>query len=523
MLIVIVLGYSLPSSPLHLPNPYNTARPSPTIPESPYSSTKDTNNETEISSCDIGVNDSQNSVPNHLDSDRICLNSDFSAIDKCEVSEKDDLNLDDSMCYESKECFISKSDNCQINDSDFRDFETAGISNYQENIINTCHIKNENVLNDESTNKIQYTAHNSKSNNNDSDSVYIDDENIVINEDISDFSDFVGNVTNTLNFSESYNNFEQETPQCTENLNERPSEQTTSENIFASEEKPQENTSKVLNYDDFREESSQIKEESDFQQYVSETITSNSENTLNLDSEFSDFNQFETNIISETLNESKSTVQNDMEQIPSVKSEILQDFNKLSIDSDLDLEFDTKFDEFTDFESSNVTFESGFGNFESNTQEKSVNNDTNTFDVDFEEFKSSTKDDDFGDFNDFQSTTNDIKLGYSKAEIFDAAVKVIKDAFPVEDTNCPEFIAEDFTKNDVFESLKIIENTNALSYQWSSSESQKYLLNSLNIDSRNIVSKLVVILVFKILKLSNIVYFCIYYSFVLIVYKQCSL
>lgn len=48
-------------------------------------------------------------------------------------------------------------------------------------------------------------------------------------------------------------------------------------------------------------------------------------------------------------------------------------------------------------------------------------------------------------------------------------------------------------KNDViWNNLKSVEETNALSYQWSNSSSNNALLNALGIDSRNIVSPLTV-------------------------------
>lgn len=40
----------------------------------------------------------------------------------------------------------------------------------------------------------------------------------------------------------------------------------------------------------------------------------------------------------------------------------------------------------------------------------------------------------------------------------------------------------------VWKSIKNVEETNALTYQWANSSSNKMLLNSLGIDSRNIVN-----------------------------------
>lgn len=42
----------------------------------------------------------------------------------------------------------------------------------------------------------------------------------------------------------------------------------------------------------------------------------------------------------------------------------------------------------------------------------------------------------------------------------------------------------------IWESIKNVEETNALTYQWANSSSNNILLNSLGIDSRNIVSNI---------------------------------
>ena len=54
----------------------------------------------------------------------------------------------------------------------------------------------------------------------------------------------------------------------------------------------------------------------------------------------------------------------------------------------------------------------------------------------------------------------------------------------------PEFNLQPLiVKSDkIWKNLKSVEETNALSYQWSNSSSNNALLNALGIDSRNIVS-----------------------------------
>lgn len=44
--------------------------------------------------------------------------------------------------------------------------------------------------------------------------------------------------------------------------------------------------------------------------------------------------------------------------------------------------------------------------------------------------------------------------------------------------------------DEVWQSIKNVEETNALTYQWTNSSSNNVLLNSLGIDSRNIVSNI---------------------------------
>lgn len=54
----------------------------------------------------------------------------------------------------------------------------------------------------------------------------------------------------------------------------------------------------------------------------------------------------------------------------------------------------------------------------------------------------------------------------------------------------------------VWQNVKSVEETNALTYQWANSSSNNVLLNALGIDSRNIVSKHI----FHVFKTENISY-----------------
>lgn len=63
--------------------------------------------------------------------------------------------------------------------------------------------------------------------------------------------------------------------------------------------------------------------------------------------------------------------------------------------------------------------------------------------------------------------------------------------FSMELEQCEIEIQSLINKTDkVWESIKNVEETNALTYQWANSSSNNILLNSLGIDSRNIVSNI---------------------------------
>lgn len=63
--------------------------------------------------------------------------------------------------------------------------------------------------------------------------------------------------------------------------------------------------------------------------------------------------------------------------------------------------------------------------------------------------------------------------------------------FSMELEQCEIEIQSLINKTDkIWESIKNVEETNALTYQWANSSSNNILLNSLGIDSRNIVSNI---------------------------------
>ncbi|XP_076220563.1 aftiphilin isoform X2 [Nomia melanderi] len=110
------------------------------------------------------------------------------------------------------------------------------------------------------------------------------------------------------------------------------------------------------------------------------------------------------------------------------------------------------------------------------------------------------EDDDFGDFNDFESAFQqpeeehaplNLKESISRIENKHAANKIediITTMFPTGTEQCEIEVQSLISQADkVWQSIKSVEETNALTYQWANSTSNNVLLNSLGIDSRNIL------------------------------------
>lgn len=184
---------------------------------------------------------------------------------------------------------------------------------------------------------------------------------------------------------------------------------------------------------------------------------------------------------------------------------------------DTQLEENEEFDDFAEFSSFEIhagaTVEKcveDIGSCHENLKQTKSDDSDDDFGQ-FAEFSShidsNTKSDDFGDFANAFDNTNKVQMNWAPSssfcgqttdpalllmnekEAFDKTITIVKEMFP----ECPSekedfihFIAE---KDDlVFNRLRDITDTPALGYQWSKSTSQKMLLNSLNIDARNIVS-----------------------------------
>ncbi|KAG7202770.1 hypothetical protein KM043_009938 [Ampulex compressa] len=109
-----------------------------------------------------------------------------------------------------------------------------------------------------------------------------------------------------------------------------------------------------------------------------------------------------------------------------------------------------------------------------------------------------SEDDDFGDFNNFESSMGvveqqqfSLKESICRIENKNAANKIediITNMFPMDSNNQEIPLEPLVTRADkVWQSIKSVEETNALRYQWTNSTSNNVLLNSLGIDSRNIL------------------------------------
>ncbi|XP_043262179.1 aftiphilin isoform X2 [Colletes gigas] len=104
------------------------------------------------------------------------------------------------------------------------------------------------------------------------------------------------------------------------------------------------------------------------------------------------------------------------------------------------------------------------------------------------------RDDDFGDFSDFEQPAAEsfsLKESISRIENKNAANKIediIATLFPNNLERCEIQVQSLISQTDgVWQSVKSVEETNALTYQWANSTSNNMLLNSLGIDSRNIL------------------------------------
>ncbi|XP_076268511.1 aftiphilin isoform X2 [Rhynchophorus ferrugineus] len=104
--------------------------------------------------------------------------------------------------------------------------------------------------------------------------------------------------------------------------------------------------------------------------------------------------------------------------------------------------------------------------------------------------------DDFGEFASISSdkicTSNDNILVenvlFNEKQAFEKSTVILKEMFPASETVIKDYCSQDIEVNDkIFNQIKSITETHALSFQWPKSASQNFLLKALNIDSRNIL------------------------------------
>ncbi|KAL3286100.1 hypothetical protein HHI36_000613 [Cryptolaemus montrouzieri] len=131
------------------------------------------------------------------------------------------------------------------------------------------------------------------------------------------------------------------------------------------------------------------------------------------------------------------------------------------------------------------------------------NKESDELDDDFDDFAGYSKfdqqeDDDFDNFcNHTKKSDNTdigegldslIKICKEPKEALEHSEVVFKKSFVLKESDVADFVRWDFTTdNSVFENLKEITETNALTYQWEKSVAQKNILKTLNIDIRNIL------------------------------------
>lgn len=199
-------------------------------------------------------------------------------------------------------------------------------------------------------------------------------------------------------------------------------------------------------------------------------------NTEDDDMFFDDFTDFKSSEIDD------NTVVNDSEVISS-KTEITATETVLNNIEDSNDDFN----DFTDFKTANETEQPDILKSAIETEELNLKTDETK-----ENSEENIQDDDFGDFDDYsivedQTSNIEFVANFDEPNVKNAE-ELLKNIFTFEESELPDCKTIDFINNDVFKHVQDIEHTNALSYHWTNSESQKTLLKALNIDSRNIVS-----------------------------------
>lgn len=232
---------------------------------------------------------------------------------------------------------------------------------------------------------------------------------------------------------------------------------------------------KIDDFGDFESNSETVYQETDNDAHLENTESY-------IDSVFGDFESMSATVKQETHVIGVNEPISEIDKVPVVvKQELASNFKEDVAESESN-------DDFGDFEFSSsvkvddkINVPSTSTNDELSLKQKAVDDDDDQFD-------------EFGDFNDYSTQEEfvsadipaNLKLSLTKVPA--NVEKIVGDAFSIAESTVPNYEYIDFMNNDVFRQVQDIENTNALSYQWANSESQKMLLQALNIDSRNIVS-----------------------------------
>lgn len=135
---------------------------------------------------------------------------------------------------------------------------------------------------------------------------------------------------------------------------------------------------------------------------------------------------------------------------------------------------DDDFDDFCDFTSNTYVQDSKQGELQLSSKQDS---------------------DDFGNFANFSGVIEEpVFLLLNEKEALEKCSVILKEIFPISNIIEEDFQYANVESNDfVFNELKDITETNALTYVWSNSSSQNMLLKALNVDARNIVSTLILL------------------------------
>ncbi|XP_022911774.1 putative uncharacterized protein DDB_G0282499 isoform X2 [Onthophagus taurus] len=177
------------------------------------------------------------------------------------------------------------------------------------------------------------------------------------------------------------------------------------------------------------------------------------------------------------------------------------------LEENTNLDFQEDFGDFANFSDFSSSHELKEDNQNINPTISKTPNEISSLSEQLKDTQLDDFDDDFGDFSiatsavdvDESSLSTQDELAecassnrefIDKSQVLERMGNILKESFPV---GSPEGVDAQLLMNDylmtnqVFNQMKNITETNALSYQWAKSVSQEKMLNALNIDTRNIL------------------------------------